>query len=446
MATEAASQEASLAALKAELLECIALHETATLEVRSTTAGLQAKVEQVEAQAKEEQKNITKLKEDQAKVVHITEEQGQIIKELRNKLEKSEQYSKLLEEKSLQKGVEDSEDKTKLQHWKMKFDLDAKPHGLKDGGSGFGEWRDKMERYIGSGDDRLVKILRWAEKNKSTIKEEELRFKAEELEWDFAELKQWDYKIQTAIMGSMSGENHMRVHNASTGADAWRVITAKWEPKNVTRAYELRKKCNTIVKARGYGELSTKVELLKKCIKEYEDCSGNKYEDMDRKIALLMICPDRVSEDLKLKGYEGTDVNYDTVLERIEELVHIHGGEAGGGAQIGALGNQQYTQDEIEQWEGQQNIDGYPPPPVPEEGWQTRTELGWVGKGGGGKSGGKGGNKGGGGKGGFAESFQGNCDFCGKYGHRKNKCYWQTVEWYGKEAADVKHGKSGTKG
>ena len=78
--------------------------------------------------------------------------------------------------------VKGKEEVKELQHWQMKFDLDAKPQGLKEGGSGFGEWRDKMERYIGSGDERLVKILRWAEKSVSSIKEGELMRKADEME------------------------------------------------------------------------------------------------------------------------------------------------------------------------------------------------------------------------------------------------------------------------
>ena len=31
------------------------------------------------------------------------------------------------------------------------------------------------------------------------------------------------------------------------------------------------------------------------------------------------------------------------------------------------------------------------------------------------------------------------CDFCGKDGHKRSDCYWQTVEWYGVEYAKIRH-------
>ena len=177
----------SLAALKADLEARIALHETATLDLRTSTADLNAKIEYLATQAKAEKVEFNKLKEEQEKVVKITEEQAKIIKDLRGGLAEARKYADALAEKTQEKGVDDNQGGKDLQHWKMKFDLDAKPDRLKDGGNGFGEWRDKMERYIGSGDERLVKVLRWAEKMKTTISQQELMDKADELDWEFNE-------------------------------------------------------------------------------------------------------------------------------------------------------------------------------------------------------------------------------------------------------------------
>ena len=267
----------------------------------------------------------TKTAKDQEIMKKVHKEQSDIIKELREGLRKAEAYSKVLEEKigatGVPQGFEDS-----TPDWKKRFDKDTRPRELKDGGQGFGEWRDKMERHIGTGDKRLRDALKMSEQLKQQVNEEDLRKISATIGMEIEELEKWDEKIQTSIISQVSGENHIRVKNSSGGLDAWRSLTTKWEPRNVTRGYEMRKKCMTIDKAKGYGDLSTKIETLKTYIREFEECTGLKYSDMDRKIAMLHICPENVQEDMRLKGYEEPEKTYEQVLHRLEELNNMHGG------------------------------------------------------------------------------------------------------------------------
>jgi len=144
-----------------------------------------------------------------AKAVKNSQEQAEIIKDLRGALHRAQEVASVFADRT--KGTPVGEDGTP--DWKRKFDLDARPKELRDGGVGFTEWRVKFERYIGSGDRKLLEALKISEKQKTTIHLEELKEIADQIDIEFEILETWDYKIQTAIMSSVTGENHIRVSN-----------------------------------------------------------------------------------------------------------------------------------------------------------------------------------------------------------------------------------------
>ena len=237
MAVAATDVDARIEEMQRQLLERASAHEAETQKLQSMVEVLSV---------------ASRSSEDKLKVM---DGQTELIKYLRADLNRvHEMVDKLTAEKDgSDKGErgrdsKDSKDGKDDKDWKKKFDLDCRPkHDLRDNGAGFGEWRDKMERYLASGDRRIKEVLKLAAKAKKTVTEDGLEQIASMIEWDLDELKVWDTKIQGAIMGAVTGENHLRIQNASTGADAWRVLTARWEPKNVSRAYDLRKRCNSLV-------------------------------------------------------------------------------------------------------------------------------------------------------------------------------------------------------
>ena len=114
-------------------------------------------------------------------------------------------------------------------------------------------------RDVGSGDRRLVEYLKLAEKEVKEIGKEKLEELSVTISMGLSELEQWDYKIESAISMKVTGESHMISNNASCGADAWRALSMRWAPRNIQRAWQLKKRCHDIGKATGYADLAIKV-------------------------------------------------------------------------------------------------------------------------------------------------------------------------------------------
>ena len=77
-------------------------------------------------------------------------------------------------------------------------------------------------------------------------------------------------------------------NNAKYGAEAWRALATRWAPRNLQRAWELKKRCHAIGKASNYNDLAVKIETIKSHIKEYGECAGEELKDEDQKMIITM--------------------------------------------------------------------------------------------------------------------------------------------------------------
>ena len=132
------SVEDQVANLKLLMESRAAAHEDATVK-------LQTRMDLAEQKAAEDNKAMSKIHKDQ----------GDIIRELREQVKRTETYSKVLEEKMGSKSINDEN----TPDWKKRFDKDVRPRELKEGGESFTEWRHSAERWIGTGYKRLRKAL-----------------------------------------------------------------------------------------------------------------------------------------------------------------------------------------------------------------------------------------------------------------------------------------------
>ena len=250
-------------------------------------------------QQKEQQEEQKKQKEEWKKKM-------QSMQTLIEKLEISEaQRERIKSDPPHPPGREEPNTYAPGREWEKRFDKDLKPSfDLVSDPKRYDEWRKKMVGHFGSGDRRLCEVLKWAEGEKKSITDQALEEAAQIASMGLEELKQWDFKIANALSGKTSGESHRIVSNANNGADAWRALATRWAPRNMQRAWDLKKRCHNIGKASGYTDLSVKVETVKQYIREYQECSGESLGDECHKMILQMVCHDRVSEELRLKGFE----------------------------------------------------------------------------------------------------------------------------------------------
>ena len=429
-----------------------AIDTAVTAKLQAITANAEAKIKEVEFNYKQE---IERLK------IQLNSMQAQ------------------------QTTVQDNEDKpTGIKKIVLDKSSTLKPDSFENESKGklFRHWAKEYKNWIGIIDKDTKILLEWAEKfGAKKIGMEELKQgvrdtpgnldkSPQEIDAIFERVSVQNGYLHFTLMSSTDGEAKETVRSCEdNGVEAWRELNYRWNRKTTFGATQVAELVRKVTQAKNVGEIYGKINQLSQLYLEYEkhseeikDANGKvmeerqlKYHEVFKKSDLLRVVPEEVNKFLKRDGIDLETEAYQSLLDRVQTYIRnnskgqadmdlnnfdIKGDEGESDEKSSDQGPHEYENnynaDEGDDW-GQANYMG-------EKGGKGKG----YGKGGKGHEGKgyprDGGFKGKGDKGfGKGEYFNGECGFCGKWGHKRSQCRSLTSVMKGKGKGYPMYGAKG---
>ena len=304
---------------------------------------------------------------------------------------------------------------------------------------GFTEWQIKLTAWLVNQDERAMDWLNMARDSPGQIGTANLdrhNFENDQVRDSCKKLNAMLYNI---LVTKLRGEAFNIVTSVRDGCgfEGWRLLTKRYQPRTPATKRALLKSIFNMKSAKKVEEIENNLLKVEEIFTRYETMSDNTLPEDIKTVILIELCTPDLKEHLE---FSSKDVSYKETREAVMAYVERKRSDPFLAMEVG---NQEksVTEEYTTFWSTDGNASGENP---------EVNYWGWKGKGGGGPKGkgkghwkggpkGSGQPKGGGapdkgggkGKGGKAAEFQGNCHWCGKWGHPANRCADKDVymEW-----------------
>jgi len=269
----------------------------------------------------------------------------------------------------------------------------------------FNSWAFKLTNYVNASVDNARPLMKWALERSMDIDGAQLHAELQAQGISDDDGNQVQRQLYALLVSITEGEAATIVENAGedNGLEAWRRLTKRFDPNNAGRKRAILDTILALPRVK-MQELQNALENMKKLITQYETKHKKKLDDDIKQTVIRGIAPEHLRKHLEMNSSRFMDS--DDMLEEIAG--YIQSQPDANAMDIGWLGK---------------GKDGKG------KGWNDKGKgKGWndkgKGKGYGGKGfGGKGAGKGDKGKNNNKPQFQGYCDLCQKWGHKKADCW-----------------------
>ena len=296
--------------------------------------------------------------------------------------------------------------------------------------NGFVEWHIKIKAWLSNQDDRAQRWLNAARDADDVIETDDLdvqHFNDETERWA---LKRFNGLVYNLLVTKLKGEafNIASSVRDGCGLEAWRLVMKRYEPRTPGTKRALLKSLFNMKAAKKVEEIEKNLLRVEEIYSRYETMAKEKLQEDIKTVIMTELCTPELKEYLE---FNNKDVSYKDTREAIMAYVERKRKDPLTAMEVGNHENEcewwnscenDYQYQENEQYHNEVNYSGY--------GGKGKG-LSWTTKGkgkglakGSGKSGGyqKGGGKDKGKGKGKNGGFQGECHWCGKWGHTASRC------------------------
>jgi hypothetical protein len=287
----------------------------------------------------------------------------------------------------------------------------------------FNSWAFKVTNYINASVTNARPLMKWALERTLDIDGNQLHAECQSEGISDEDGDQVQRQLYALLVSITEGEAATIVENAGddNGLEAWRRLTKRFDPNNAGRKRAILDTILALPRVK-MQELQNAIENMKKLITQYETKHKKKLDDDIKQTVIRGMVPEHLRKHLEMNSSRFMDS--DDMLEEIAGYIQSQPDSAA--MDIGWLGKGKDGKGKDKGWNDKGKGKGF-------------FDKG-KGKGHGGKnSGGKGAGKGDKSKNNKPQ-FQGYCDLCQKWGHKKSDC-WQAGN--GKGKGDKGGGKKG---
>ena len=301
--------------------------------------------------------------------------------------------------------------------------------------SKYAEWKAKLLAYLRVTNSKADVLVQWAGNMTSQITEEDV-----DLEYGGEAQSVKDFAVKFfAILVSCTEDDAFRICHSvkdGNGLEAMRLLMKRFEPKTPGTKRALLKAVINSTPAKKPEDIEKNLMHTEELMKRYEVLGGEPLPEDLRVTVIIDLCTKDLKEHLELITRE---MKYKEVRDEIMSYVERKRDLFGN--QLKAMEVDNYEDESDTFWWGGKGMGEY-------EHWSQRSpeelyQMGYWSKGGkgsgakgkgfhkgdnyykgdkgGGKKGYKGDGKGKGGKG-KGDGFQGNCHWCGEWGHSQSRC------------------------
>ena len=297
--------------------------------------------------------------------------------------------------------------------------------------SAFLEWHVKVKAWLTNQDERAHRWLNTARDAPQVLTTEDLDIQEFRDEKERSSCKKFNGLVYNILVTKLKGEafNIASSVRDGCGLESWRLIMKRYEPRTLGTKRALLKKIFNMKAAKKVEEIEKNLLQLEEIYTRYETMSKEKLPEDIKTVIMTELCTPELKEHLE---FNNKDISYKDTREAIMAYVERKRKDPLTAMEVGnheeetgwwEEGEYDYQyQFDGEQYHNEVNYSGFA---------GKGKGPSWYGKGkgkgpmkGGGKSspnikgGGKDKGKGKGKKGGF----QGECHWCGKWGHTASRC------------------------
>jgi len=290
----------------------------------------------------------------------------------------------------------------------------------------FNSWAFKLTNYVNASVPNARPLMKWALERSMDIDGTQLHAELQASGISDEDGNQVQRQLYALLVSITEGEAATIVENSGedNGLEAWRRLTKRFDPNNAGRKRAILDTILALPRVK-MNDLQNALENMKKLITQYETKHKKKLDDDIKQTVIRGIVPEHLRKHLEMNSSRFMDS--DDMLEEIAG--YIQSQPDANAMDIGWLGK---------------GKDGY----KGGKGWNDKGKgKGYgdkgKGKGYGGKSfGSKGAGKGDKGKNNNKPQFQGYCDICQKWGHKKADCWIGKGKGKGDKGGGKSYGKS----
>ena len=296
--------------------------------------------------------------------------------------------------------------------------------------AGFAEWNIKIKAWLSNHDSRAQRWLNAARDTDSLIESDDIDV------WQFNDenereaLKKFSGMLYNILVTKLRGEafNIASSVRDGCGLEAWRLVMKRYEPRTPGTKRALLKSLFNMKAARKVEEIEKNLLRVEDIYSRYESMTKEKLQEDIKTVIMTELCTPELKEYLE---FNNKDVSYKDTREAIMAYVerkrrdpltamevgnHEEGHEWFGGTE------NDYPYQDLEYCHNEINYNGYTgkgkgvnwAPKGKGKGPYKGNGKGVVYPKGGGKDKGKGKGKKG--------AFQGECHWCGQWGHPASRC------------------------
>jgi hypothetical protein len=270
----------------------------------------------------------------------------------------------------------------------------------------FNSWAFKVTNYINASVMHARTLMKWSLERGMDIDGAQLHAEcqAEGIADEEGDVVQ--RQLYALLVSITEGEAATIVENAGedNGLEAWRRLTKRFDPNNAGRKRAILDTILALPRVK-MNELQNAIENMKKLITQYETKHKKKLDDDIKQTVVRGLVPEHLRKHLEMNSSRFMDS--DDMLEEIAGYIQSQPDSAA--MDIGWLGKGKDGKGKDKGWHDKGKGKGY-------------FDKG-KGKSGGKDFGGKGSGKGDKGKLNLKAQFQGYCDVCKKWGHKKSDCW-----------------------
>ena len=216
----------------------------------------------------------------------------------------------------------------------------------------YGDWVFSMRSYMAAvNPGKGSEILRWAQGKTHEIEESQAKAAFVNHE-DFASMVTIQAQLKLMLNHALRGEALSIVRSVPEthvlpGVEAWRLITARYEPRGAGTKRALLKKIVTQGQCTKWENLESKIREMENNCNKYKELSGANLPDDLRVCFLIDLCPKDLQTHIEMN--QG-DKDYLDVREEI--MAHLNRKRASND-----MGLKQMEIDEVDQWHGYEEGD-----------------------------------------------------------------------------------------
>jgi hypothetical protein len=301
----------------------------------------------------------------------------------------------------------------------------GRPINFKGEESKFAEWVAKLQAYIRVTNPEAGNWLRWASEQTVTINDELISDRFDDMEIN--EVQKFSHRLFATVI-SCTEEDAFRLANSvndQSGLEAYRLLKKRYEPKTPGTKRALLKSIINNPQSKKVQEVEANLMRIEDLMKKYESIATEKLPE-DLKVTVIMdLCHKELREHLELST---KDVGYKDVRDEIVNYVERKRDTINSGVkamEVDHFGCEYHWNTEEDYYDEPEELSwiskGHGKAKGKGHGKNMQFTTKGYGKGEYGKGEyGKGDSKGKGkGKG---KGFQGNCHWCGEWGHSQSRC------------------------